>query len=155
MIITGSFADLNNDYNEIYILNRDLSLFNKHVVVNDTSYINHCLDLCPSKELNDYILDLSKNNNFTEKVYFSEIVPTYLSEIKKSKNAKKQLNILYNKAKKQNILLFCYCENEPYCIRSVVAGLLYGAGSNIYSTQYGNIIKNEYFKYYNLYESLD
>ena len=81
MIIIGSFADLNNDYNEIYILNRDLSLFNKHVVVNDTSYINHCLDLCPSKELNDYILDLSKNNNFTEKIYFSEITTAVLRGI--------------------------------------------------------------------------
>ena len=62
---------------------------------------------------------------------------------------KDALNQLYVMSKTQNILLVCFCENEDLCHRSIIAGLLSGAGAEVQTSSGHN-----YDKYWDMYHNL-
>ena len=74
-------------------------------------------------------------------------VPEFLRQMKNDREAKDVLNRLYLESRTKDISLACYCENERMCHRSIVGGLLLGAGANISCNQ-------EYKKYWDMFKHI-
>lgn len=78
---------------------------------------------------------------------FSNIyVPQFLQGIHESPAARRTLNNLFLQSETQNILLVCFCGREDICHRSIIAGLLQGAGANV------NPLTPNYTKYWEKYK---
>ena len=75
-------------------------------------------------------------------------VPKFLQQMQ-GREEKDALNQLYVMSKTQNILLVCFCENEDLCHRSIIAGLLSGAGAEVQTSSGHN-----YDKYWDMYHNL-
>lgn len=87
--------------------------------------------LSPSWELFKKYRNLVESGSWNRNAFQSLYVPQFLEEMH-SKEASYILNKLYlmDKAGK-NICLFCFCTDESLCHRSIIAGLLQGAGCNV------------------------
>lgn len=88
--------------------------------------------LSPSGSLLGKYLDLKKTGNWNYNTFQTVYVPTFLQEIKSSREAKDLLNALV-KAERQNkhVALGCFCSDERLCHRSIIAGLLQGVGCTV------------------------
>lgn len=77
-------------------------------------------------------------------------LPQFLHEARFSQETASLLNLMYEKDKAgKNIALACFCPDETLCHRSIIAGLLQGAGADV-RTDTGN----DYSRYYQLYLSI-
>lgn len=77
-------------------------------------------------------------------------VPQFLQEARHSQETANLLNLMWQKDHDgANIALACFCPDETLCHRSIIAGLLQGAGANI-QTDTGN----DYSHYYQMYLSI-
>ena len=119
-----------------------------------------CDILSPGKELfNEYWkLERSDRDNEAKGVPFQKLwtpekfqswyLPEFLSQMRYDPRAAKVLNGLVELDKAgANIELCCFCKKESDCHRSIVAGLLQGAGANV-KTQTGK----DYSKYFEMYK---
>lgn len=141
MISIGSFKDINNSYDEIWIIVRSLK--------NGIPQIGNCYhvpQLSPLWDLFRDYCDWSKKGIWNEKCFMERYVPRFLKQMH-STEAKYWLNLLYNKSKEgKNILLVCFCSNEKLCHRSIVCGLLQGVGSITSADDYSH--------YYQMYKEV-
>lgn len=89
-------------------------------------------ELSPSRELLSDYLRLRKMGLWNEHAFKTIYVPTFLREMKGSKEAKQYLNLLFNLSKKgKTIEIACFCQDETMCHRSIIAGLLQGVGTQV------------------------
>ncbi len=105
----------------------------------------HVPVLSPSKDLFYKYLDLKRKGQWNNNTFMNMYVPQFLSEMK-TKEACDALNDLWCRSKTEDIALYCFCPNEMTCHRSIIAGLLLGAGAKIECNP-------EYIKYWEMYKS--
>ena len=143
MIDIKRISDVKYDnYDEVWAIVRSLKT--------KSSKLKQVTALSPSLDLFFKYRNLVKSNNWSKKSFDEIYVPQFLKELK-SGNEKgfEFLNELYrlDKAGKK-ICLVCFCTEESMCHRSIVAGLLQGAGCNV-RTEKGT----DYSKYYAMYKA--
>lgn len=102
--------------------------------------------LSPSWDLFKKYRRMAEQGIWGKDTFQNIYVPQFLQEMH-SNAAKKELNRLYlsDKAGK-NIALTCFCPDESLCHRSIIAGLLQGAGCQV-QTETGR----DYSAYYRQY----
>lgn len=103
--------------------------------------------LSPSSQLFYDYLAWKNAGEWDEKCFLEQYVPRFLAELKENTEAIALLNKLYTDSFNKNIVLYCFCPNERLCHRSIVAGLLLGAGANI-------SCDNAYRKYWEMWQNL-
>lgn len=101
--------------------------------------------LSPSKDLFFWYQRMAKAGKWDKRAFDDEYVPRVLKEIRSDLAARRTLNDLRRRSRDgEHIALACYCGDETMCHRSIVAGLLSGAGTEVrtgtgrdYSAYYG------------------
>lgn len=137
-----------DSYDEVWAIVRSLK--------NPIAGVKQVTALSPSRELFWKYLELERQKQWNAKSFREIYVPQFLAEMASdpenysAENPRKWLNELYRLDKAgKNICLVCFCEDETLCHRSIVAGLLQGAGCNV-QTEIGN----DYSAYYTEYLKL-
>lgn len=106
--------------------------------------------LSPSTLLFHKYLELRNSGKWNEESFSKFYVPQFLTDLKSNLYAKQCLNYLAEHSEMgERICLMCYCPDETLCHRSIIAGLLSGAGATI-STDTGK----DYSHYYKLYKEM-
>ena len=139
MIFIGNIRQISNIYDENWLIVRSAKSVPK--------FSKQVIELSPSKELFYKYLNASKAGLYNDQWFMDNYVPKFLKEIKENKKALALLDELYNKSKTLNIMLSCFCPDETLCHRSIIAGLLLGAGANIDCNP-------DYIKYWHMFQSL-
>lgn len=114
---------------------------------NKSEWIRQEALLSPSKDLFFKYLDLSKRGEWNENAFQNIYVPQFLRELKSNKDAVDLLNSVYRNGRNKNIALCCFCIDENLCHRSIIAGLLQGAGAKVDA-------KDDYSRYFDMYKKL-
>ena len=103
--------------------------------------------LAPSPDLFHKYMALKNAGKWRTSSFRDIYLPQFLKEIRYSQEAARVLNKLVEDDKAgQIITLSCFCTDESICHRSIIAGLLQGAGANV-TTDTGT----DYSRYYNMY----
>lgn len=123
MIKIGRISDIGTDFDENLLIVRSAKNIPKHAVWEPL--------LSPSKQLFHSYLEAKKAGWFDENWFQQNYVPQFLHEMASSHAARDLLNRLYVDSRSRNILLACYCTDEKLCHRSILAGMLLGAGASI------------------------
>lgn len=87
--------------------------------------------LSPSKELFWRYLDLSKHGLWNQSSFQQIYVPTFLREMLEPEPRAELAQLFELDQQGETIALCCFCKDETLCHRSIVAGLLQGAGCNV------------------------
>lgn len=103
--------------------------------------------LSPSKQLFFDYLSWKKEGIWDKKCFEERYVPRFLQEILSNREATDLLFSLLKRSKTDDIALYCFCPEEELCHRSVVAGLLLGAGADVDCNE-------DYKKYWDQYKKL-
>ena len=141
MITIGSFKDMSEEYDEIWIIVR--SLKSTPYILN--THVYHVPVLSPSPDLFHKYLYWKDNGEWNEDTFQNKYVPQFLYEMH-SQEAKNILNDLFYKSKNKHTLLDCFCPNETLCHRSIICGLLQGVGCETSADNYSH--------YYTIYKKL-
>lgn len=139
MLHLGRISDISRDYDENWLIVRSVKQVPRNAV--------QVSALSPSTSLFYKYLDAKKAGRFDGAWFQSVYVPTFLREVIANQDARNLLNQLYAESRRKSILLACFCPNESLCHRSIVAGLLLGAGADIDCDP-------SYRKYFDLYKSM-
>ena len=137
----GSFKDMSEEYDEIWIIVRSL----KSTPYIPNTHVYHVPVLSPSSDLFHKYLYWKDNGEWNEDTFQNKYVPQFLCEMH-SQEAKNILNDLFYKSKNKHILLVCFCPNETLCHRSIICGLLQGVGCETSADNYSH--------YYTIYKNL-
>lgn len=105
------------EYDEVWAIVRSLKYANPN--------IRHVPELSPSWALFKRYLSLRDSGNWNEDTFRTIYVPQFLNEMR-GKIQQKLLNELFNT--KKHICLVCFCSEEELCHRSIIGGMLQGAG---------------------------
>ena len=112
-----------DDYDQIWAVVRSLKNGNPH--------FKHVPELSPSWGLFKKYLQLKKEGNWNQDAFFNIYLPQFINEMR-SPIAKKKLAELINlDAEGYNICLFCFCQDEKMCHRSILGHLLKNLGANV------------------------
>jgi len=103
--------------------------------------------LSPSRGLFYKYLDAKKAGQYDQNWFQENYVTRFLREITSNMESRKLLDRLYHESKDRDFLLACFCADETTCHRSIVGGLLLGAGAAIEC-------KPEYAAYYTMFQKL-
>lgn len=109
-----------SDYDEVWAIVRSLKYANPH--------IRHVPELSPSWGLFKLYLRLRDEGRWNEETFRTLYVPQFLKEMR-GKEQQQLLNELFST--KKNICLVCFCSEENLCHRSIVGGMLQGAGLEV------------------------
>lgn len=143
----GSVRDTQlTNYDEIWGTVRSLSQSIKQSLDKNGKLIEKS-SLSPSSQLLNKYLSLKDNNNWNEQTFASEYVPQYLYEQASNPQAVSDMVSLINESEK-SISAFCYCGNESICHRSIIAGIVQGAGKNVEG------VAKDYSTYYNQFNDV-
>lgn len=118
MISTGTPEDIDNTYDEVWIIARRMKPLN-------TSFngeVYHVPDLAPSDTLLNWALQKKKNMQFDKACFDSEYSPRFLQEIRNNPKTCELIDFL--RITDKNILLVCYCKREDICHRSIIKALV-------------------------------
>lgn len=140
MISIGRISDAGTRFDENWLVVRSL----KNGVPSSAKQV---ASLSPSKDLFYRYLDVKKAGKFDQGWFQSEYIPVFLREIKDNREARTLLNRLCQVSVSKDILLACFCPDEALCHRSILAGLLLGAGAKIKCS-------NEYAQYFRMYRDM-
>ena len=142
MVTVTSLSKLRNgSYDEIWAVVRSLK-------GKSSTLIQH-KELSPSPALYGRFLSEKKAGHWNEDAFTDWYVPAFLKEMKTSPAARASLNELYRRSRAgEHIALSCFCPDEKTCHRSILAGLLQGAGVDV-ETEYG-----DYSKYFEMFRQL-
>lgn len=119
MITLGSFKDISDEYDEIWLIVR--SLQNTPYIPNTAVY--HVPALSPSPELFHDYLAWRDAGMWNKDMFEKRYKPRFLEEMNNT-IAKTALNTLKRRSKDKHILLACYCRDEEMCHRSLVYELV-------------------------------
>lgn len=103
----------------------------------------HVPELSPSNDLLEFYLDHMRNGTWNYEVFFNSYMPRFIKELQNDA-ASERLSFLEEESRKRDIALFCFCENETLCHRSIIGGILKGMSADIECP-------DDYLKYYNYY----
>lgn len=103
-------------------------------------------ELSPSWDLFKNYLNTKNAGQFSEQWFDEVYVPIFLKEMQ-SPLAVKRLTELVNKT--NDITLFCYCVDEKFCHRSIIAGVLQGLGAEVVTD-----LNKDYSFYYERYKKM-
>ena len=120
MITIGSFKDISDEYDEIWLIVR--SLKNMPYVPNTIVY--HIPVLSPSTELFQCYLSWKDSGHWNKQTFETLYKPRFLKEME-STEAQGMLALLKSKSERgKHILLACYCASDEMCHRSIVYQLV-------------------------------
>jgi len=139
-----------DDYDEVWFIIRSITWMKNKEIFDDPK-IYHVPELSPSSNLFFAYLALKKENKWNKESFDKNYVPEFIKGIN-NENSREKLNLLWKKSKDKKILIICPCQDESLCHRSVVGGILSGAGAEVISLT-GNI--SDYLKYHNMFKVLD
>lgn len=121
MVTICQLAQVNYDaYDEVWAIVRSLKYVNPH--------IKHVPELSPSWALFKLYLRLRNEGRWNEDTFRTLYVPQFLKEMR-GKEQQDLLNELFRT--KKHICLVCFCGEENLCHRSIVGGMLQGAGAQV------------------------
>lgn len=145
MITIGSFKDICDEYDEIWLIVRSLKSI-PHV---SNTQVYHVPVLSPSPDLFSKYIVWRDNGEWNEDTFKNKYVPQFLQEMH-SDEAQQTLNTLIEHGKTHKILLACYCRNESMCHRSIVMGIIQGMTNHVeeYCNDYSHYY-NEFLKFNN------
>lgn len=141
MITLGSFKDISDEYDEVWLIVRSL----KSIPYVPNTQVFHVPALSPSPELFQGYLTRRDIGTWNGDMFERWYVPQFLKEMH-GEVQRASLNNLYYKAQSKHILLACFCPDEKLCHRSIVCGLLQGVGV-ITSA-------DDYSRYYKMYKEV-
>ena len=154
VIVLGSMRDLKrNTYDEIWFIIRSVNWMKDKSIFNNVNVI-HVPILSPSQELFFWYNKIKNKGSWTQSVFDTEYVPRFINEIFRNDYTqfKRELNLLWFKSKHgKKILILCPCNDESMCHRSIIGGILLGAGVDVRSTTVPDI--SSYLKYYDKYRA--
>lgn len=107
-------------YDEVWAIVRSLKYGNPRM--------RHVPELSPSWSLFKRYMSLREEGNWNENTFQTIYVPQFLKEMR-GKAQQDLLNELFNTEK--HICLVCFCAEEELCHRSIIGGMLQGAGLNV------------------------
>lgn len=105
----------------------------------------HLPVLSPSSDLFYEYRALYDAHAWNKDSFNKTYVPKFLKEMHEQ-NAMDMLNTIYAMSFTNNIALCCYCKDESLCHRSIIAGLLQGAGAPVQTSS-----GKDYSKYWDMY----
>lgn len=153
MITIGSFKDISDEYDEIWIIVRSL----KSTPYVPNTQVFHIPALSPSPDLFNKYLTWRDNGEWNEDTFQNKYVPQFLYEMHNDE-AQQALNTLIEHGKTHKILLVCYCKDESMCHRSIVMGIIQGI-CNTCDRELKSLIlsefENDYSKYYEQFLKLN
>lgn len=115
-----------------------------------SDWIKQVTPLSPSTDLFHRYLELKNQGQWGQSTFQSIYVPQFLYDIKHNQQSIDLLNALWSADKQQKDLwLACFCTQEDLCHRSIIAGLLQGAGCHV-TTQNST----DYSKYWDMFRQL-
>lgn len=121
MITIQCISQVNySEYDEVWAIVRSLKYGNSHV--------RHVPELSPSWSLFQQHLQLRKDGQWNEETFQKIYVPQFLKEMQGSLQ-QRLLNELF--ATRRRICLVCFCPEEALCHRSIIGGMLQGAGADV------------------------
>lgn len=91
----------------------------------------HVPRLSPSPGLFHDYLGAARSGLYGPTWFQENYVPRFVEQMAGDIEARKLLDRLYREGRSKDFLLACFCTDEPTCHRSVVGGLLLGAGAAI------------------------
>lgn len=122
MVTITSILNVNYGlYDEVWAIVRFLKYTNPR--------IRHVPELSPSWQLFKTYLSLKNKGQWNEETFRTMYVPRFLMEMR-GKVQQDLLNELFNT--KKHICLVCFCPDESLCHRSIVGGMLQGAGAVVH-----------------------
>ena len=154
MITIGSFKDMSNEYDEIWIIVRSL----KSTPYVPNTQIFHVPALSPSPDLFHKYLTWRDNGEWNEDTFQNKYVPQFLYEMHSQESQQTLQTLIEHHNQGNKILLVCYCPNESMCHRSIVMGILQGISNTCTDNSLTPItseFENDYSKYYEQYLKLD
>ncbi len=107
-------------YDEVWAIVRSLKYANPHV--------RHVPELSPSWTLFKLYMRLRDEGRWNKETFHKYYVPQFLKEMR-GKEQQRLLNELFSTNK--HICLVCFCTEEELCHRSIVGGMLQGAGLDV------------------------
>lgn len=111
-----------------------------------SGWIKHMPELSPSHQLWAKFHKLRLSGKWNADSFRHTYLPEFLSEMK-GQAARDKLNELVKLDRAgKSIALVCFCQDEALCHRSIIAGLLRGAGCNVIVPS-----GSEYIEYYRQY----
>lgn len=112
--------------------------------------VSQLAELSPSSKLYSDYLSWKSAGLWSYDYFMTKYAPRFLLQIGHDTIAKDRLNKLYKWSKEgANIALGCACTSESMCHRSIVGGLLSGAGAEVI-TETGQ----SYVEFYEMYERI-
>lgn len=140
MIRITSIRNIKDDtYDEVWAIVRSMKT--------PSNTIKQVTALAPSEKLFYQYLTLKKNNEWNKHTFATVYVPQFMKEMF-NKESGNMLNYLYRQDQEgKKICLVCFCPNEKLCHRSIIAGLLQGAGCSVITDN----PKTDYSDYYRLW----
>lgn len=107
-------------YDEVWAIVRSLKYANQK--------IKHVPELSPSWSLFKKYLAMRNAGEWNNETFQAVYVPWFLNEMR-GKVQQKLMNDLFNT--KKHICLVCFCTEEELCHRSIIGGMLQGAGLDV------------------------
>jgi len=101
--------------------------------------------IAPSTDLFYKCQKVKQTKNWNEDTFQKIYIPNFLKQLH-GKKERQTLAWLYEQSKTENIVLACFCHDEAHCHRSVVAGLMQGAGACVALPT-----NTDYSKYWSMY----
>lgn len=123
-------------YDEVWAIVRSLKYTNPH--------IRHVPELSPSWSLFKQYMNFRNKGNWNEETFRKVYVPQFLKEMR-GEEQQKLLNYLFSTNK--HICLVCFCQDESLCHRSIIGGMLQGAGATV------NGLTQDYSCYFNWWKN--
>ncbi len=124
MIKIGRISDVSTDFDENWLVVRSLkAAVPPHAI--------HEPRLSPSRQLFYRYMDAKAEGRFDAEWFQRTYVPAFLRELAADRGNMLLLDQLYRDSFTKDILLACFCADEALCHRSILAGLLAGAGAAV------------------------
>lgn len=121
MVTIRSLSGLNyKEYDEVWAIVRSLKYANPS--------IKHVPELSPSWGLFKTYMRLRDEGNWNDNTFRNIYVPQFLKEMR-GKMQQSLLNQLFQTDR--HICLVCFCPDEELCHRSIIGGMLQGAGLDV------------------------
>lgn len=137
MVTIQHISQINyNEYDEVWAIVRSLKYGNPR--------IRHVPELAPSWALFKHYMRLRESDNWNENTFRKSYVPQFLKEVR-GKIQQNLMNELFST--NQHICLVCFCMEEELCHRSIIGGMLQGAGLDVKG------LSRDYSHYFDWYKN--
>lgn len=124
MIFIGRINEVKpNEYDETYAIVRSMK--------NPSPWIKQLPVLSPSKDLFVKYLTLKKTGRWNAETFKTIYLPQFLDEMRTEAALDALNKLCRNSQAGKRIALVCFCTDETLCHRSIVAGILQGAGADV------------------------